>query len=270
MFKDILRQMAASLLHTASKALPDPATRTGLDYSLKKTELARIFRLHSTIYEQDDHSRGLEVRTLAGHPPGGNHDTIHGFGDTYVLRGGKQLNLYVNQRHSGVMSGTGGIFSGMDNAFKSLMRTLRNIPTILIRARNPDHVLTKAANLDPVGRKCEQSIVARTTILAADPKKLIFALQADYMDDKENDTVVLRHIFRPVVDSAGSVTSTQPIDPSAPDADLQILRFLIFCKMVTDQLCAQQPVDIMKNLAAAEALPLDSASRLRNCLPPLP
>lgn len=238
-----------------------------LDYRISPQDLSHIFRLESNVYQAAVASRAIEIRSLAGYVAAGNHDDVHGYGATKVIYGGKDLNLYVNENLTGVFSGTGNILSRLQNAMNHIYHTVANIPKALLHAKSLQGLVTKAHDHEDPGSLCEMAIVAQTPVISDDPRRVIFTIQAEQMRGHKTDSpVILRRIFKPVVDAQGTVTGTAPIDPAAPDADVEILRFLIFSKLVMNQILAKQPVDIAGNLKAVTGLTLDNKSRLKEYL----
>lgn len=284
-----LRRLAAGILRIGINILPDPDGRPrpltvaqlarknspiritlnekALDYRIPAQDLSRIFRLESSAYQAAVASRAVEIRSLAGYANAGNHQEVHGHGATNVIYGGKQLNIYVNEYLTGVFSGTGNLLSRLQNAMNHVYHTVANIPKALFHAKTLKGLMVKAHDHEDPGSLCEISIVAQTPVTSDDPRRVIFTIQAEQMRGHQtNNPVILRRIFKPVVDSSGNVTGTTPIDPTTPDADIEVLRFLIFSKLVMNQMIANQPVDITGNLRASAGLPLHKGSKLKEYL----
>lgn len=202
-----------------------------LDYTVSKAQLSRIFHMNDNIYEDEPQDKGIEIRELAGYGVDSVLGYEHGYGNTRILRNGEHINLYINDQKRGT-------------GFKWLNTALNRHPK----------------------RQCEQAFVARTSILAENPKQVIFTMQARYIQSDDHDNVTLREIFMPVVNGNGKLTGLERIDPKDPDADIQTLRALIFFKIFTDRMVERQPADIAACLNAVNALPLDKTSTLRDYL----
>ncbi|QQG35670.1 MAG: hypothetical protein HYS17_09115 [Micavibrio aeruginosavorus] len=284
-----LRRLAAGILRIAINVLPDPdghprpptiaqlARRSdpvkirlnerSLDYRISQQELAHIFRPRSNAYQVAVSSRAIEIRSLAGYNTSGNHQEVHGHGATKVVYGGKQLNLYINENLMGIFSGTGSVISRMKNAIDHVCNTIVNIPKALVSAKALKGLVVKAHDHEEPGSLCEIAIVAQTPVVSDDPRRVVFIIQAEQMRGHNTDhPVILRQIFRPVVDGAGQVTGTQRIDPASPDAEREVLRFLIFSKLLMNQMLSSQPIDIAGNLKSVANLPLDKNAKIRDYL----
>ncbi len=230
-----------------------------LDYAITKAQLSRIFRMETANYTDEPNDRGLEIRVAAGYPVPSVRDYEHGFGDTQALHAKGSASVYVNLMKYGRMS----TFDGFIN---HLINTVKNIPLVLIHSKKYEAILEQAANHNPVPHPCEQSIVARTSILSDDPKKTLFTLRIDCTDGKNDDYVTLRDIFMPVVDDNGIITGKRKLDAYAPDANADIIRSLIFMKLVTDQMRDGNPIDTKRLLGAVEKLPLTNESDIKDYL----
>lgn len=285
-----LRRLAAGILRIAINILPDPdgqprpltaaqiarqkdpvrikLNEASLDYAISPQELSHIFRPNSNAYQAAVASRSVEIRHLAGYGTSGNHQVVHGFGATKVIYGGQQLNLYINENLTGIFSGTGSVLSRIKNMMDHINNTVANIPKALVSAKSFKGLIVKAHDHEEPGSLCEMAIVAQTPVTNDDPRRVVFILRAEQMRGHKttDNPVILRQIFKPVVDAAGQVTGTQRIDPSSPDSEREVLRFLIFSKLLMNQMLSNQPVDIAGNLRAVEALPLDKSAKLKDYL----
>lgn len=94
------------------------------------------------------------------------------------------------------------------------------------------------------------------------PKKVIFAFSANCTDGEKDEFVTLRDIFMPVVDDNGIITGLRRLDSNADNAE--ILRCLIFMKLVADKMRDREPVKTKELLSAAEKLPLDNNPRIND------
>lgn len=237
--KNVLQRAAIRMLQLANTMISDKgkinlplAWRTKhLDYPVSKAQLSRVFRMNSDIWEDEPQDKGIEIRELAGYGVASAHEYERGFGNTRILRNGTHASLYINDQKRGI-------------GFSWLNTPMNRQPS----------------------RQCEQAFVARTSILAAEPKKVIFTMQARYAHTDDDDNVTLREIFMPVVNDAGNITGLERIDPKDPDADIQTLRALIFFKVFTDRMAQKQPADVAACLNAVNVLPLDKTSTLRDYL----
>ena len=288
-----VHRLLAGLLKAANNILPDPngkprplteaqkairrdsavphiTREKPLTYTIPLLDLSRIFHLNSeNTYQEDVGSKGLEVRNLAGYPcTGGSHESVHGYGDTDTLYAKDNIVIYVNKKMSGTFSGSGGLGSKIRNTFSSLKSTLRNIPTALMHSRTAKELILQAKDHEPVGKLCEFAIASRTSVLHPQKKEPIFGIRAEAMTGGQNDNppVILRHIFMPLVDPDGTITGTRHIDAKTPNADIEALRAVIFCKLVMDQATSGHPVTLRKNLDAVESLLLDGNSKLKEYL----
>lgn len=232
-----------------------PRRNPPLGYQITKVHLSRIFRLETGGYADEPSEKGHEIRVTAGFPPTALRSYEHGFGQTRVLRAERSASVYVNLMKYGRMS-------SFDRFTTQIVNTIKAIPTILIYSRKKSAILEQAARLNAVPRPCEQSIVARTSILSDDPKKTIFTLSANCTDGEKDEFVTLRDIFMPVVDDNGVITGTRKIPSNADNAE--ILRSLIFMKLVTDKMRDREPVKTKELLSAVEKLPLDNNSRIND------
>lgn len=292
-----LRRLAIGILTIANRILPDPDGKPRplteaeiarqknpalqinfsgkpLHYKISQQDLSRIFRIESNAYEAAVAQKSIEIRELAGYPSTGVHQDVHGFGATQVMYADKKLNVYVNRNQSGPLSGTGDFLSRLNNMMNHIYNTVANIPKALTNAKTLKALIVKAHDHETPGALCEVAIVAQKPVGSDDPKRVIFIIQAEHMTDKDqNSPVILRNIFKPMVDSDGKVTGMARIDPKAAHADQEILRFMIFAKLVMDQMISKQPIDIAGNLKATQDLPLDKSSKLKDYMgfqPPSP
>ena len=284
-----LRRLIAGALRIATNVLPEPDGRPRppteaqlarkknpvrirmnektLDYKISQQDLSHIFRLQSSAYDVAVAGRSVEIRNLAGYATTGVHQDVHGFGATKVIYADKQLNMYVNENLTGVFSGTGNILARLQNMMNHVSHTISNIPKALLHAKTLKGLVAKAHDHEAPGSLCEMAIVAQKPIVCDDPKRVVFTIQAEQMRDQNVDSpVILRKIFKPVVDADGKVTGTAEINPRSPDADIETLRFLIFSKLVMNQMISKQHIDIAGNLNAVAALPLDKTSKLKDYL----
>ncbi len=282
--KQVPRRIAIAVLQFANRILPDPdlprVARTKadsgfpaifkrreptLDYHITQQELSHIFRIESDAYQAAIASRSVEIRQLAGYEYTGTHQEVHGFGATQVIYNNKQLSIFVNRNKSGAFSGTGGVVSRFNNMMNHVYNTVSNLPKAIMHARKFEGIVTKAHDHEAPGALCEIAIVAQKPTLSDDPRRVVFTIQAEHMmDDRKESPVILRNIFKPVVDDQGQVTDMVRIDPRDPNARAEVLRFLIFAKLVMNQAIARQAIDIAKNYQAVADLPLDNNAKLKD------
>lgn len=282
--KQVLRRAAIAVLLFANRIIPDPDTPRAarpqarsdfsplfkrreptLDYAITQQELSHIFRIESDAYQAAVGSRSVEIRELAGYAYTGTHQEVHGFGATQVLYNDKQLNIFVNRNKSGVFSGTGNLLSRFNNMMSHVYNTVSNLPKALLHARKFEGLVSKAHDHEAPGALCEIAIVAQKPTLSDDPRRVIFTIQAEHMLDRDKESpVILRNIFKPVVQADGSVSGMERIDPRDPQAQAEVLRFLIFAKLVMNQALSKQIIDIAGNYKVTADLPLDNNSRLRD------
>lgn len=232
-----------------------PRRNPPLGYKITKIHLSRIFRLETGNYTDEPSEKGHEIRVTAGFPPTALRSYEHGFGQTRALRAERSASVYVNLMKYGRMS-------SFDRFTTQIVNTIKAIPIILIHSRKKSAILEQAARLNAVPRPCEQSIVARTSILSDDPKKTIFTLSANCTDGEKDEFVTLRDIFMPMVDDNGIITGTRKIPYNADNAE--ILRSLIFMKLVTDKMRDREPIKPRELLSAVEKLPLNNDSNIKD------
>ncbi len=284
--KQVPRRIAIAILQFVNRILPDPdlprPARTQsnfsfppifkrreptLDYHITQQELSHIFRIESEAYEAAIASRSVEIRQLAGYDYTGLHQEVHGFGATQVLYNSKRLSIFVNRNKSGAFSGTGGIISRFNNMMNHAYNTVSNLPKAILNARTLESLVKKAHDHEAPGALCEIAIVAQKPLLSDDPRRVVFTIQAEHMmDERKESPVILRNIFKPVVDSQGRVTDMVRIDPRNPHARTEVLRFLIFAKLVMNQAISRQVIDIARNYQAVADLPLDNNAKLKDYL----
>jgi hypothetical protein len=136
-----------------------------------------------------------------------------------------------------------------------------------MNARDFSGLVKKAHDHQAPGDLCEVAIVGQTPVLNADPYQVAFIIQAEHMmDAAKASPVILRNVFKPVVDAQGRITGTEKIDPRNPDAQAEVIRLLIFTRLLLNQALNKQDIDIAKNLQAVADLPLTNNSRLKDYL----
>lgn len=234
-----------------------------LNHTVPYADFARIFHLAGTMgdshYYEAPMSVGRQMRTMAGSPPT-QLDEQHGIGPTAVWNN-PGVNIYVNIMGSSPMA-------TVDGFIATTWNTLRNLPVALIHARKLEDIGGQAARHELPGEKCSIIIMGRTANGTNSPRTPIFMFCADYIDGDRNGDVTLRAVFAPVAtrDGNNTILTATPISKRDDSAAVEILRTLIFCKLITDQMAQGKAADIEACLEAVRQLPLDDTSRLKDYL----
>lgn len=275
-----VHHILATALTTAIKVLPEPGERPSwrqawralrgrsatLDYKISQQELSHIFRLSSSAYIGNQNEHSVKIREMAGHSYTGPHQEVSGFGQTQVLHA-DQFSIYINKNESGVFSSTGGVWEHARNVLTHIQHTTRNLPRAFMNLKKLQALVVAAHDYKSPGSLCQMSIVAHTHVFSQPPLTAIFIIQAEYMTDHQNDApVVIRHIIRPILDDKGRVKHEVRIKPDNPEAAQEVLRFLIFAKLVINQAITKQPIDIERYLHDVSGLGLEASSRLKDYL----
>jgi hypothetical protein len=235
-----------------------PLRVRSLGYKIPKAHITRIFQLGSAYYI-DAYSRGLEVRNMVGQIPV-QADEVHGYGDTSVWHQDKGFDVFINIGATSPMNHRRGFL-------KTIGQTLKHIPTALIHAKKLVNVGGKAMAHDMPGTVCTLSIVGRTPYNANPAKLPVFAFYGTHLDGRDNHTVILHDVFKPVADpQSGDVVGMTPIHRTDKNREIEVLRTLIFCKLITDQMRNKTTPDLKRCFAAANALSLKRESKLQDYL----
>lgn len=272
-----VHHILAATLTAAIEILPEPGEKfslqqawrtlgprpSSLHYKISQQQLSLIFRTHNMVYIPDPDNFSVEVRDLAGHHYIGQHQEVHGFGETRALHA-PDFSIYFNAHKTGFLGGGGGLSENTQNIATYLQSHAQNISSGPIHARGVKRLFTRAYQCESPGPLYQISVIACIPDQSDAP---LFSMRADFVaDPQQASSVTIHHISRPVLDDQGHISYGHDILADSPDAPLETLKFLIFIKLATHRMVYRQPVDLERILHDVANMSLHENSKIQDYL----